>query len=104
MNIDLKTLDELERMSNGATGKQWHIGHVSEFCERASIDNEDGTTVAISEFRRDQFFICTSRNALPGLIHSVRRMSGALKEIAEIQYADFGAEYALDCLKELGLE
>ena len=115
MTIDLKTLDELERLSNEATGRRWHIGHVSEFDESASVDSEDGTTVAVSEFRKDQSFICASRNALPDLIQAIRKMREALEFYSKggncsmdrwehPELGSFIGKRARTCLKELGLE
>lgn len=122
MILDLKTLDELERLSNEGTpgpfsyhasNTDWFVGHEvkSDSLRRSVI------SVTYGNMSDLQFFIL-ARNRFPDLIQAIRKMRHALGFYAENLRAsrDFddviitpalirdAGETARVCLKELGLE
>jgi len=84
MSIDLKTLDELERLSNEATPGPWEGNGRGAYVAMMHItDNRIKKYVSAPQAEMcisdsDIDFIVQSRNALPELISAIRKMREAL--------------------------
>lgn len=98
----LKSLDELERLSNEATEREWDAGTI-QFLFAPNVSQADAQLAA------------ASRNALPEIIQAIRKMREALEFYSKggncsmdrwehPELGSFIGKRARTCLKELGLE
>ena len=134
MSIDLKTLDELERLSNEATPGKWVVerlhddyasdgasfffeltnpeshGLLIQTRENNYIDPDDGKHERMRA-KFDSELIAVARNALPDLLTAIHKMREALIRIQStagnpdaVEGCRLIISHSRTCLKELGLE